>query len=160
MLWLREKWDHLSFWRSSLFRSHVWSNLRPIPVMRPIVVLLVFSLFCRHFGGLWVLPKLTICPFRLPEKMSNFAKNATKLAKKKHQKDKCFHSHACTSQYTHIFQRFLHSGNPHNLKNPQVCHVPVWNPSCATSRFRFAARQLPKTRNRCRCTIYVGESSV
>ena len=54
-------WDHLSFWRFPLFRSHLWSNLRPIPVMRPIVVLLGFPLFCWHFGCLCVLPKLTIC---------------------------------------------------------------------------------------------------
>ena len=44
----------------SLCRSNFLSNLRPIPVMRPIMVLVVFPLFCRHFGCLWVLPKLSV----------------------------------------------------------------------------------------------------
>ena len=54
------KWNHLSFWRFSLCRSNFLSNLRPVPVMRPIMVLLVFPLFGRHFGCLWVSPKLTV----------------------------------------------------------------------------------------------------
>ena len=61
LLWLRE---HGTI-------CHVWFNVRPIPVMRPIVVLLGFPLFCWHFGCLWVLPKLTICPFRTPLRSKN-----------------------------------------------------------------------------------------
>ena len=47
------------YWRFSLCRSKFLSNLRAIPVMRPIMVLLVFPLFCRHFGCLWVPPNQT-----------------------------------------------------------------------------------------------------
>ena len=35
----------------------VWNQ---VFVMRSIMVLLVFPLFCRHFGCLWVLPKLAV----------------------------------------------------------------------------------------------------
>ena len=58
------------------------------------------------------------------------------------------------------FPAFLCSGNPHNLNNLQVCHVHLRNLSRATSWFGFAARQLPKIRDRCWCAIDVGESSV
>ena len=58
-LWLREDGTICPFGVLLLFRSHFWSNLRPIPVMRPIVVSFFFPLFCRHFGCFWVLPKLT-----------------------------------------------------------------------------------------------------
>ena len=56
-------WNHLPFWRFFLFCSPLLSNLRPIDVIRSIVVLLGFSLFSRHFGcfGVWE-PKFTICP--------------------------------------------------------------------------------------------------
>ena len=47
-----------------LFYRH-FSNLRPIPVIRPIVA---FPLFCKHLGCFGVLePKFTICPFQPPE---------------------------------------------------------------------------------------------
>ena len=100
-------------------------------MIRPIVVLLVFPLLCRHF---WALPKLTVCPFRPPSwpflhtllqnttfrgKMSNLdAINTTKLGTKR-QKDKWFHFHAHPKQI--IFPAFLCSGNPHNpKKSPSV----------------------------------------
>ena len=48
--------------------SRFWSNLRPIPVMRPIVVLLLFPCFAGIFACFGLLePKFTICPSRPPE---------------------------------------------------------------------------------------------
>ena len=115
------KWNHLSFWRFSLCRSNFLSNLRPIPVMRPIMVLSVFPLFCSHFGCLWVLPNLTVS-FSTPimalstlQKHCVLKENAQFWREKYYkvwekQKDKWFHFHACTSQHTHIFQRFCALG--------------------------------------------------
>ena len=105
-----------------------------------------FVLFDPHHGPFYA-PKTS----RFKGEMSKFAKNATKLGKT--PKGQMLPIYPC-------LPAFLRSGNSHNLKNPQVCHVPVWNPSCATGRFEFTARQLPKTRNRCLCAIHVGESSV
>ena len=94
-------------------------------------------------------------------RMSNFdAKNTIKLGKKKTPKGQMVPFSRMYIPIYSYFPAFLCSGNPHDLKNPQVCHVHLWNPSCATGRFGFAARQLPKTRNRCWCAIDVGESSV
>ena len=48
-----------------LFYSHSWWNVRPINVMKEIVVLLGLPLFCRHFGSLGE----TLC---FEGKISNF----------------------------------------------------------------------------------------
>ena len=75
-----------------LFRSYVWSTLRPIPVMRPIVVLLVFPCFVGISAVDGSCPSSPFVPFdphhgpfHTPNtlKMSNFeTKNTIKPGKK------------------------------------------------------------------------------
>ena len=107
ILWLRENGTTCPFRVFSLCRSNFCPILIPIPVMRPILVLLAFPLFCRHFSCFWVLPKLTVS-FSTPiialstlpkhyilRKMPNFdAKTTTKLGKNKRTNGSIFtHAH-------------------------------------------------------------------
>ena len=123
----------------SLCKSNFLSNLRPIPVMMPIMVLFVFPLFCRHFGCLWVLPKLTVCPFWHPLWSFLHSKNTTLKGKCpiwreeyyktwEKQKDKWFHFHACTSPSTHIFQCFCALATHTTKKFPKfaMCIFGTW----------------------------------
>ena len=119
ILWLRENGTICPFGVFPCVEA-IFVQFEANPVMRPIMVLFVFPLFCRHFGCWWVLPQLTVCPFRHPYgpfytpktrfkgEMSNWREKYYKTWKK--QKDKWFHFHACTSQNTCLFQRFCAPG--------------------------------------------------
>ena len=161
------KWDHSSFWRFFPCLEVISGQLRPIPVVSPIRlwscwffpcfvgILAVygscpnspFVLFDPHHGIMTLSTQQKHyvlkgwCPIS-PENTIKFWK--------KTPKDNWFHFRTCTSA----------PGTNTTQKKTQVCHVRLWNPSCATGRLGFAAHQLPKTCNSCWCAIDVGESSV
>ena len=146
------KWNHLSFWHfpcveaifganwgQSLWWVRLWSFSTPI---------MALSTLQKHYV--------------VKGNVQFDAKNATKLRRKPKGQMVPFPRMHIPIYW--CFPAFLRSGNPHSLKKSLsfnlVCHVHLWNPSCGTGWFGFAARQLPKTRNRCWCAIDVGENSV
>ena len=140
------KMEPFVFWRFSLCRSNFLSNLRPIPVTRPIMVLLAFPCFVGISAVYGCCPN-SPCPFRHPlwpflhqkhyilkEMPKLNAKNTTKLGGKNKRTN--------GSIFTHALPNILIFSSVFVLREPTQ------------------PRQLPKTRNRCWCAIDVGESSV
>ena len=120
MLWLRENGTICPFGVFPCVEAIFCRILRPIPVMRAIMVLLVFPLFCRHFGCLWVLPKLTVS-FSTPiMALSTLQKHYVLKENAQLWREKYYKTWENVSRmhfpiYSY-FPSFLCSGNPHNLK--------------------------------------------
>ena len=171
ILWLREMGPFL-FAFFPLFRSHFWSIWsRSLWCSRlwscwffPCFVGILavygpgpnspFVLFGPHHG-----PFYTPKTLRFEGKMSNVDAIKTIKLGKTSQKDKWFHSHACTSHYTHVFQCFCAPGTHTTKKSPSLPCASL-EPKLRNKSIRIYSSQLPETCNRCWCAIDVGESSV
>ena len=82
------RWGVAACKRNHLSLDFGGPTLRPIPVMRPSVVLLDFC-FARIFGYSWAPePKFTICPFDPPNGLSILQKHYVYQIGEKCQKDK------------------------------------------------------------------------
>ena len=119
ILWLRENGATCPFGWHSVEATFVQFEANPCDEADSGLV--GFSLVCRYFGCLWVLPKLTVSFLTPIMALSTFQKhyiwkeNAQFWGYKyyntwEEQKDKWFHFHTCTSQYTHLFHNFCAPG--------------------------------------------------
>ena len=129
-----------------LFYSHLWPNLRPVPVMRPVVG--SFGVFLCFAGmsvvyGFWgpnPTPQITLVStsktLRFKGKMSNFGAKTTIKQGKRHQKDKWFHFHAYATPIMWI-TRFQSSRR-------EMCFYCDWRSLCGNP-----TRCRPRCEHRC-----------